>query len=109
MKPFYTIIYDCNRKRFEQYDVIPYLVKEYEELKKNKVMQRYKPLPKTFDEFKEFVKDESLYRWWGRCEYEIILSSWPGQDVEEKWDIHRQIMMNLDIVTKIVMESIKEK
>lgn len=109
MKPFYTIIYDCNRKRFEQYDVIPYLVNEYKELKKNKALQKIHPLPKTFDEFKVFIEHASMYQYWSRCEYEIILSCWPCQDVEEKWDIHRQIMMNLDIVTKIVMESIKEK
>lgn len=109
MKHFYVINYDTNRKRFEQYDVIPYLVGEYNDLKENKPLQKIKPLPKTFEEFKKFVKNESLYRWWGRCEYEIILSCWPGQDVEEKWDVHGQIMMNLGLVTELVMESIGVK
>ena len=109
MEQFNVINYNCNAKRFETYDVIPHLVDEYNRLKGDKVMQRHNPLPVTFDEFKKFVKDESMYQWWGRCEYEIILVDWPSQTIDEKWDIYEQIMMNLDLVTELVMESVKAK
>lgn len=97
MKSFNVINYDCNNKKFIQFDVIPYLVSVYNESKKR---------PKTFNEFKEFVKSESQYRFWGRCEYEIILVDWPCNCHEEKWDVHKQIMMNLDVVTKILMQEV---
>ena len=109
MKQFNVIIWNPNAKRFETYDIIPRLVDEYKALKKSKTMQKIKPLPETFEEFRKFVKDESMYQWWGRTEYEIILVDWPCQTYEEKWDIYRQIMMNLDHVTELVMESIKKR
>ena len=82
----------------ESFDVIPYLVGCCEEKD---------PKPKTFEEYKEFIKGKSFYRFWSRCEYEIILTDWPNQKISEKWDVHKQIMMNLDIITEIVMEEVK--
>ena len=99
MKSFYVIVYDINRKTFVPYDIIPYLEKcYYEETNK----------PKTLEEFKDFVKNQSMYRWWSRCEYEIILESWPSTNVNEKWDVHRQVMMNIDIITSILMNNVNE-
>ena len=68
----------------------------------------YKKDLKTFEEFKEFVKKESMYQWWSRCEYEIILQCWPGQDHSEKWDVYQQIMINLDLVTNILIQNLNE-
>ena len=106
MQSFNVINYDINRQKFVYYDVIPYLVNCYKEIKKTK----RKKTPETFDEFKQFVKDESMYQFWSRCEYEIILVDWPCQRHEEKWDVYDQIMMNLDVITDLVMkECIKKK
>ena len=102
MKTFNVIIYDTNHKKFVPYNVIPYFIHAYHELKEKK----YKKLPETFEEFKKFVKDEGMYQFWSRCEYEIILVDWPCQKVEKKIDVWNQIEMNLDLVTKIVMEEI---
>lgn len=99
MKSFYVIVYDINRKTFVPYDVIPYLEKcYYEETNK----------PKTLEEFKDFVKNQSKYQWWSRCEYEIILESWPKTNVNKKWDVHRQVMMNIDIITSMLMDNVNE-
>lgn len=97
MKSFNVIINDFNAGTFEPYDVMPYLIREYNE-SKNK--------PFTFEEFKSFVERESRHQWWARCEYEIILSDWPGQKHHAKWDIYKQVMINLDIVTTILMENV---
>ena len=99
MKQFNVIIYNINREKFEPYNVMNFFVDEYIEDKEKLT---------TFDEFKEFVKHKSMWMFWSRCEYEIILSDWPPSGVEEKWDIHRQIMMNIDIVTEILMENVKQ-
>ena len=88
MQSFNVINYDFNQKEFKPYDVIPYLKRCYEErvelLKKlelkdvePQIFEKYYKVPETFDEFKKFVKDESQYQFWSRCEYEIILGPWP--------------------------------
>lgn len=92
-----VIIYNINRRKFEEYNIFPYLIKEYNLLKVK---------PKGFDEFKEFIINTSKYKWWGRCEYEIILTDWPCKEYEEKWDIYKQIEMNLDIITELFMKYI---
>lgn len=97
MKQFNVIVEDVNSRKFIPYDVIPYLVREY---------MKSKEKPKTFDEFREFIKNKSRYQWWSRCEYEVILKSWPTGDVEKKIDVHWQVMMNIDVITKIVMEEV---
>lgn len=100
MEKFNVIVFNFNSQKMEYYDVIPYLVDRYEE---------FKDKPKTFEEFKAFVISNAQYQWWGRCQYEIILSSWPPkEDCEEKWDVFRQVMMNIDVITKLVMNSIEK-
>lgn len=96
MKHFNVIIEDCIQ--FKPYDIIPYLIECYKE-KKDK--------PKTFEEFKEAIKSWGMYQWWSRCEYEIVLQSWPTGHLEKKIDVYQQLMMNIDIVTEIVMEEVK--
>lgn len=123
MRQFNVINFDFNSKRFEPYNIIPYLVRCYNK-EKNK--------PKTFDEFKEFIRNESMYKWWARCEYEMVLSPWPytpspsesydkeGEDDVEVWkehwekhlnecqkiDIFHQVRMNIDVITALVMDSV---
>ena len=94
---FNVITWDPNSKKFVPYDVIPYLVEQY---------RKAKTKPQSFDEFKIFIAKESMYQWWSRCEYEIVLQSWPKGDIEKKIDVHQQVMMNIDIVAKILMEEI---
>lgn len=95
MQSFKVINYDINRQKFEAYDIMPYLIECYKKEKKK---------PKTSEEFKDFIEKQSLYMYWSRCEYEIILVDWPCQKVEEKWDVYDQIMMNIDVITDIVMK-----
>lgn len=101
MKSFNVIIYDFNAKKFVEYDVMPYLVGVYF---KNK--ERGDKMPETFEEFKEFVKSESQYQFWARCEYEMVLVDWPCKEKSEKWDVHKQLMMNIDTVTKILKDNV---
>ena len=97
MKTFNVINFNFNKREFEPYNVIPYLVSCYDEEKSK---------PETFTEFKDFIKKKSMYQWWARCEYEIILSDWPSQKIDEKWDVYKQVMMNLDVITTLVMDSV---
>ena len=99
IKPFNVINYEFNSDKFEAYDVMHYLVNCYKKEKKDK-------RPVTFDEFKKFVESKSMYMYWARCEYEVILSDWPNQKFRKKIDVHWQIMNNIDIVTNILMENV---
>lgn len=97
---FNVIYYDINKDKMSEYDIIPYLMLAY-----NKIENK----PKTISELKSFILSESKYRWWARCEYEIILSSWPAGKCKEKWDIFKQIEMNIDIITNIFADAISEE
>jgi hypothetical protein len=99
-KSFNTIVLDFNSNKFVPYDVMPYLVNEYD-CAENK--------PSTFDEFKEFVQRNSMYQFWGRCEYEVVLHDWPCDKTEKKIDVHEQIMMNIDTVVDLFVQNIKLK
>lgn len=97
MKKFNVIIEDVNSGDFVPYNVIPYLKRCYLEEKKK---------PVILEEFKTFIEKNSMYQWWSRCEYEIILKSWPRGDKEKKIDVHQQIMMNIDIIAEILMKEV---
>lgn len=91
IKPYKVISWDFNSDNIEYYDIMPFLIDSYKKIKKNK--------PKTFDEIKEFIINESRYRFWSRCEYEVIITGWPKQKREVKIDIFNQIMKNIDVIT----------
>lgn len=106
MQTFNVIIEDNGR--FMPYDIMRRLVREYNELKEKDEKNRWKKLPVTDEEFKEFVEDISRYNWWAKCEYELILKDWPCGQKEEKWDVFKQIMMNIDLITRIFIENVKD-
>ena len=91
INPYKVISWDFNSDNIEYYDIMPFLIDSYKKIKKNK--------PKTFDEIKEFIINESRYRFWSRCEYEVIITGWPKQKREVKIDIFEQIMKNIDVIT----------
>lgn len=99
--PFHVIWWDVNKGEFVPYDVMPYLVECYRECKKKR-----RGVPKTVDEFRDFVEGKSLYMYWARCQYEILLSDWPSDKTTKKVDVYWQIMMNIDVVTRILMDNV---
>lgn len=110
-KKFHVLTWDFNRDKIEHYDVLPYLRDRLEErIEKNKKDEdEYFKVPKSFDDFKKFVKDESLYQFWSRCEYEMIVHGWPVRINDYKIDVHEQIMMNIDIIAGILFDEYWDK
>lgn len=109
MKQFNVLLWDFNTDTLIHYDVLPHFRNCYKERKaksSKRQENKYTKVPKTLDEFKEFVELESQYRFWSRCEYEMICQGWPKQKNEYKLDIHEQIMMNIDIVAEILYTEI---
>lgn len=46
------------------------------------------------EEFEEVIQRSLRYFFWSRCEYEVLLASWPGREILEKIDIFQQVMIN---------------
>ena len=110
-RKFYVLTWDFNRDKIEHYDVLPYLRNRLEErIEKNKNDEdNYFKVPKSFTDFKKFVEDESLYQFWSRCEYEMIVHGWPVRKNDYKIDVHEQIMMNLDVISGILFDEYWDK
>lgn len=102
--PFNVIVHGLNCKGVKAHDIMPYLIECYKETKKSK--KAWKKTPETFEEFKKFVIDESRYMYWARCEWEIIVQDWPCRKVEDKIDVFWQIEMNINLVTRLLMENV---
>ena len=126
-----------NNGKFEPYNIMRYLKNSWERFieRRNEVSKdpewdddfkndSYWTYPETFEQIKKWIDRELKYQYWARCEYEIILSSWPSYDLDEdtkkykkgtvvipdgkgrKIDIYEQCKMNLDIITQIFLEDI---
>lgn len=100
MNKFNVLLWDFNTDSLQYYDILPYLRDCYKKAKQK---------PKTLEELKEFIRKESMCRYWSRCEYEMILTGWPVQKKNYKLDVHEQIMMNIDIITTILYNELINK
>lgn len=96
MIPFNVICYSSITKKFEAYNIMPHLISVYKR-------KEQKP-----EDIRKFIIEESMCQWWSRCEYEMIIKDWPCNTIEEKWDVHKQIMMNVDVVTQIFKANISK-
>ena len=110
METFNVLLWDFNRDELVHYDVLPYLRDRYEERKKRFEMagkdKELWKVPKTLDEFKEFIIGESRYQFWARCQYEMICHGWPVRKNDHKLDVHEQIMMNIDVIARIMHDEL---
>ena len=65
---------------------------------------------KCKEEFSNELRSDAMYRFWCKCEYEIILKPWVGQDrtPEIKVDIFNQLSLNWDKFVDYVWEHQQE-
>lgn len=113
-RKFYVLTWDFNKDMIEHYDVLPYLRKRLEERiergeEGDEFYLEHFRAPKSFNDFKKFVEDESLYQFWSRCEYEMIVHGWPVRNNDYKIDVHEQIMMNIDVISGILFDECWDK
>lgn len=107
MIEYKVITWNFSTDRVEHYDIMPYLYRKLEEKRKKKQIT-LKDL--TLERLKEFIDNESKYQFWARCEYEVILSSWPPRENghEHKMDVYEQIHMNLDNIAKLMYDDLQK-
>lgn len=106
MVEYRVITWDFSTDRVEHYDIMPYLYRRLEEKRKKRQIV-LKDL--TLEKLKEFIDDESKYQFWARCQYEVILSSWPPRENgrKHKMDVYEQIHMNLDNIAKLMYDDLQ--
>ncbi|MBO7615096.1 MAG: hypothetical protein J6T15_05310 [Bacilli bacterium] len=61
----------------------------------------------SYDTLKEALRSYFMWRYWGKSEYEVIVSNWSGRDFEKKIDIWYQLEPNLDRITEYVIRELK--
>ena len=96
-KPFHVIVDDVNKREFVPYDIMPYFIYEYKQTKSK---------PTDFEGFKSLVAKNAMYMFWSRAQWELVLKPWVSSTPERKIDVYEQIMMNIDLVTKTLMENV---
>jgi len=98
IEPFYVLMWNFNNNKIEYYDVMGPLLREFKRYQKHKKL--FIPSPYPYEAIFSFIIDYSQRTWWGRCQYEVIVQSWPSGNGNHKLDIHEQVMMNIHVITK---------
>ena len=73
--------WNFNQDKLEKLDVVPYFTRSLKRLKKAE-------RPKDLQQLDEFLKSEARYYFMAKCEYEMVLHSWPMLKSEEKVDVY---------------------
>lgn len=100
-----VIVDDFNAKKITEYDVFDHY-RFAEDVRK-----AYKKHRNDFDAFAESVRKSLAYYFWSKCEWEVIISSWPPSDSTppRKVDVYEQVMLNWDVFIKYVWTRCHER
>lgn len=117
----YKVLYkDFNTGKMEEYDVMPSLYgsiftskgtlsKKSFHIYDDKTFKRKEVENKQ--DLKKFIDSHFRYCYAHKCEWEFIASDWPntdnGRDV--KVDVYQQLKPNINLITDIVWEQVKDK
>ena len=63
----------------------------------------------SLDDFKEKLDKELKYNFWSRAEYEMMCSGLFDRNKAYKIDVYSQVVPNLDILAKYIIEKYNDK
>ena len=97
-----VFVEDFNTKQIKKYNVFNSEFNE-ELLKKIK-----KKEINTYGELKEFLKRWFMYRYWCKCEWEVLIGGLFA-DIKDfiKVDVWQQLLINLDRITEYVIRELE--
>ena len=97
-----VIYYDSNRREIRTFNIFSHggFAKEIEKLSKQNLQR------KIFD---EVLKRQLMYYFWSKCEYEVVISPWVGDErASVKRDVYWQVMNNWTRFSDYVWEQTKK-
>lgn len=99
---FYVWLLDFGKPSPTPYDILPYLGRKWGELKPAKKKEALKNI-------QDWVERELMHQFWARCEYEMLVLSWPPRDKDKpvKVDVYQQTKPNLELITRLFKENEK--
>jgi hypothetical protein len=93
-----VILFDPNLKRFKKYNVFNN-AGFYDDVVKFLSQNNL-----TWKDMSNMIMGSAAYRFKHRCEYEIVLESWPKWECEQKIDVLYQLELNWDLFIDYIME-----
>ncbi len=102
---WFVIVEDFNGKRIVDYDIF-----EHGSFAED-VRKAYKKHRTDFDAFSEEVRKSLAYYFWSKCEWEVVISSWPPSDrvPKRKVDAYGQVRLNWDVFIRYVWTRCHER
>lgn len=99
---WYVKNYDFNKKVIEDFNIFR-SVKFTEGLQEILDKNDYT----TFEDFVEKVRQELMYAFWSKCEYEVMIGDL-FDTIETKIDIYDQVKPNIEILSKYILDNYKK-
>lgn len=96
MLEWYVYYGDFNAKKIESYNIFNhggFIL----DCKKN-----YKANGDNREEFIERMRKDLMYWFWSKCEWEVVIVSWPEGRGETKIDVYDQVMLNWKLFSDYV-------
>lgn len=97
---------DFNGKRIETDNIFDHCAFDAD-CRKN-----YKKNKENKEAFLEQLRRDLMYYFWSKCEWEVVIQSWPAGHGEKKIDVYDQVMLNWNIFCDYVWshkDEFKEK
>ena len=102
---WFVYIEDFNKRKITKYNIFNHSG-FMEDLRKN-----YKKNKNDYDEFCTKLRRSLMYYFWGKCEWETIISPWVLRDLakERKIDVYDQVMQNWNVFKDYVWNMCHER
>ena len=96
-----VFVHDINKMQMKIFNVFTHEIYRQEIIKLLNHRDDY-----TLEEFKEKVKSSTMYYYWCKCEWEILIAPWVGDFDKEsvKIDVYKQLEMNWNHYIKYLWE-----
>lgn len=101
---WYVFVEDFNGKNIKKFNVF-HSHNFIEGCKKT--VKQYKK-DKDIEKFEKEIRSWAMYSFWGKCEYEVVVTGWVRNEVQKKIDVYEQLMMNWDSFFKYIVDNIND-
>ena len=102
----YNVInHSSNNSCFYSYNVFNnFYLSEFLDKYKNKPVK-----DRNIEDFSKELDHICMYAFWSKCEYEIVLKNWTGEDIEQKIDAYWQLKNNWNVFLNVAWEYVRPK